>query len=92
MTPRVDALCFPDDLSEKEISARLRSCRYRRIPVYGETPDEILGILDVRAFLESKGMHYTEFLSPPSFVPETMKAVDLLRWSPQCQSFYQDRL
>jgi len=79
MTPRVDALCFPDDLSEKEISARLRSCRYRRIPVYGETPDEILGILDVRAFLESKGMHYTEFLSPPSFVPETMKAVDLLR-------------
>jgi putative hemolysin len=79
MTPRVDALCLPDDLSDSEISKRLRSCRYRRIPVYGETPDEILGILDVRAFLEAKGMHYTEFLSPPSFVPETMRAVDLLR-------------
>jgi CBS domain containing-hemolysin-like protein len=79
MTPRVDALCVPDDLSDKEIAERLRASRYRRVPVYGETPDEILGILDVRAFLESTGRHYTEFLSPPSFVPETMKAVDLLR-------------
>lgn len=79
MTPRVDALCFPDDLSDAEITERLKKCRYRRVPIYGETPDEILGILDVRAFLESKGVHYTEFLGPPSFVPETMSAVDLLR-------------
>jgi CBS domain containing-hemolysin-like protein len=79
MTPRVDALCVPDDLSDPEVAERLRASRYRRVPVYGETPDEILGILDVRAYLESTGRHYTEFLSPPSFVPETMKAVDLLR-------------
>jgi CBS domain containing-hemolysin-like protein len=79
MTPRVDALCVPDDLSAEEIAQRLRASRYRRVPVYGETPDEILGILDVRAYLESTGRHYTEFLAPPSFVPETMKAVELLR-------------
>lgn len=79
MTPRVDALCVPDDLSAAEIAQRLRASRYRRVPVYGETPDEILGILDVRAYLESTGRHYTEFLAPPSFVPETMKAVELLR-------------
>ncbi len=79
MTPRVDALCIPDDLTHEEVTEKLRSARYRRVPVYGETPDELLGILDVRAFLEATGVHYTSMLSPPSFVPETMRAVDLLR-------------
>ncbi len=79
MTPRVDALCLPDDLSKEELFVRLRSARYRRVPVYGETPDDILGVLDVRAYLEAGDVHYTEMLTPPSFVPETMCAVDLLR-------------
>jgi putative hemolysin len=79
MTPRVDALCLPDDLSREELLVRLRSARYRRVPVYGETPDDILGVLDVRAYLEAGDVQYTEMLTPPSFVPETMRAVDLLR-------------
>jgi CBS domain containing-hemolysin-like protein len=79
MTPRVDALFLPDDLSREEVVQRLREARYRRVPVYGETPDDVLGVLDVRAYLETGETHYTEFLSPPSFVPETMRAVDLLR-------------
>jgi putative hemolysin len=79
MTPRVDALCLPDDLSKEELAVRLRSARYRRVPVYGETPDDLLGVLDVRAYLEAGNVHYTEMLTPPSFVPETMRAVDLLR-------------
>jgi CBS domain containing-hemolysin-like protein len=29
--------------------------------------------------LEAGNVHYTEMLTPPSFVPETMRAVDLLR-------------
>ncbi len=79
MTPRVDALCIPDDLSREELAERLRLARYRRVPVYGETPDDILGVLDVRAYLEAGNVQYTEMLTPPSFVPETMRAVELLR-------------
>jgi putative hemolysin len=79
MTPRVDALCLPDDLSREELAMRLRAARYRRLPVYGETPDDVLGVLEVRAYLEAGDVHYTEMLTPPSFVPETMRAVDLLR-------------
>jgi putative hemolysin len=79
MTPRVDAVYLPDDLSRAEAIERLRSCRYRRVPVYGQTPDEILGILEVRPFLEHPSAHYTELLIPPSFVPESMNALDLLR-------------
>src|SRR5678816_4039517 len=32
-----------------------------------------------RAFLLSPSAHYTELLAPPSYVSETMKALDLLR-------------
>lgn len=80
MTPRVDAFALPDDLTNDELIPRLRSKRYRRVPIYGETPDDILGVLDTRDFLLSPSpAHYTEQLIPPSYVPETMKAIDLLR-------------
>lgn len=79
MTPRVDCFTLPDDLTNVELIPRLRARRYRRVPVYGETPDEVLGILDVRDFLLDPGVHYTERLIAPSFVSETMKAIDLLR-------------
>jgi CBS domain containing-hemolysin-like protein len=49
------------------------------VPIYGETPDDIVGVLDVLPFLLDPSAHYTERLIPPSFVPETMKAIDLLR-------------
>jgi putative hemolysin len=79
MTPRVDAFAVPDDLTNEELIPRLRRRRYRRVPVYGETPDDIEGVLDVEAFLLDPQDHYTERLIPPSYVPETMKAIDLMR-------------
>ena len=79
MTPRVDTVSVPDDLTNEELIPKLRARRYHRVPVYGETPDEILGILEVAPFLLTPNGHYTEKLTPPSFVPETMKALDLLK-------------
>jgi putative hemolysin len=80
MTPRVDVFTLPDDLTNDEAAQRVRRKRYRFVPVRGETPDDIVGLLDVREFLlDPRGPHYTERLQPPSFVPETMKALDLLR-------------
>ncbi|MDB6153350.1 MAG: hypothetical protein JWL90_1803 [Chthoniobacteraceae bacterium] len=79
MTPRVDAFAVPDDFTNEELIEKLRHRRHRRVPVYGETPDDILGVLDARDFLLDPTAHYTERLIPPSFVSETMKAIDLLR-------------
>ena len=79
MTPRVDACAFPDDLMNDEVIARLKEKRYRRVPVYAETPDNVVGILDTKLFLLDPSDHYTEKLIAPSFVPETMRALDLLR-------------
>jgi CBS domain containing-hemolysin-like protein len=93
MTPRVEMFAVPDDLPPEELAAKLRERRFRHVPVYGETPDDILGILDVQSYLLDPGAHYSERLRPPSFVAETMKALDLLRsflTHPQAFAFVVD--
>jgi len=79
MRPRVDSFMLPDDLTNDEAIARLKKNRYRRVPVYAETPDQILGIIDVKLFLLDPSEHYTEKLIAPSFVSETMGALELLK-------------
>ncbi len=88
MTPRVEIFGLPDDLTNTEAAARLRAQRRRRVPVYGSTPDEILGILDTQKFLSQRAAgspteedqpHYSLVMDPPSYVSETMRALDLLR-------------
>ncbi len=79
LTPRVDTFALPDDLTNEEAIARLKARRHRRVPVYADSPDNILGVIEVKSFLLHPDEHYTETLLPPSFVPETMRALDLLR-------------
>lgn len=79
MLPRIDVFTIPDDLTNEEAITQLRAKRFRRVPVYADTPDNILGILDVKRFLLDPRNHFTEQLTPPSYVPETMRAIDLLR-------------
>jgi putative hemolysin len=79
MTPRVDAFTLSDTLTNEEVLMLVRVKRHGRVPVYGDSPDEILGVLDVKGFLLDHDEHYTERLEAPSFVPETMRALDLLR-------------
>jgi len=79
MTPRVDAFFISDSMTNEEVIQQLRTKRRARVPVFGESPDEILGILDVKSFLADPAEHYAEKVGVPSFVPETMRALDLLR-------------
>ncbi len=79
LTPRVDTFALPDDLSNEEALALLKTKRFRRVPVYADTPDQIVGILDVKRFLLDPASPYTELLDAPSFVHETMSAMELLR-------------
>jgi len=79
MTPRVDTFALPEDLTNEEAIARLKERLHRLVPVYAETPDNIVGIIDVKMFLSNPSEHYTETLLAPSFVPETMRALDLLK-------------
>src|SRR2546425_11156 len=79
MTPRVETFALADDLTNEEAIVQIKEKRFRRVPVYADTPDNIVGIIDVKLFLLDPSEHYTETLLAPSFVPETMRALDLLK-------------
>lgn len=79
MTPRVDVAFVEDAMTNGDVRALLLKRPFLRAPVIGETPDEVVGLLDTRALNRlPPGMHFTEALLPPSFVPETMEASCLL--------------
>jgi CBS domain containing-hemolysin-like protein len=79
LTPRVDMACVPATMPKPELIAFLRKTRHRRIPIYDESPDTIVGILDVRRFLLAPEEDVLEIMDPPSFVPESMNAARLLK-------------
>lgn len=79
LTPRVDMVCVPATMPKPELIAFLKKSRHRRVPVYDESPDTIVGILDARRFLLSPEEDVVEIMDPPSFVPESMNAVRLLK-------------
>jgi len=79
MTPRVDVAFVEDEMSNEQVRAMISKKLFLRAPVIGETPDEVVGLLDTRTLNRlPAGMHFTEALLPPSFVPETMEASQLL--------------
>ncbi len=78
ITPRVDLFSIPDDLTNDEAIGMVRPKRHRRVPVAVGGADDIVGMLDVKEFLLNPGRHYTELMTPPSFVPETLSALELL--------------
>ena len=79
MQPRVDVTFVEDEMTNDEVRSILLKKHFVRAPVIGETPDEVVGLLDARALHRlPEGMHFTEALLPPSFVPETMEASNLL--------------
>jgi putative hemolysin len=79
MTPRVDMVCLADNLTHDEITSFLKQVKHRRVPIYDETPDTIVGILDVKKFLMNPERDLTEVMDVPAFVPERMNAAKLLK-------------
>jgi len=56
-----------------------RKLRHRRVPMYDETPDTIVGILNTRALLLDPNVDLAEAIEFPSFVPETMNLLQLFK-------------
>jgi len=53
MTPRVAIFAWPDSMTLKEIIGELKDVPYSRVPVYGESVDDVTGILHVREVFQS---------------------------------------
>ena len=79
MKPRSQMAAIPDDLSVEEMIEVARKHRHRRLPIYDETPDTIVGILNTRALLLDPQIDLADAIEFPSFVPETMNLLQLLK-------------
>ena len=77
MTPRSRMACIPDDLSVEEMIAAARRLRHRRVPMYDETPDTVVGVLDTKTLLLDPKVDLAEAIEFPSFVPESMNLLKL---------------
>lgn len=79
MKPRSQMACIADDLSIEEMIGAARKFKHRRLPIYDETPDTIVGILNTRALLLDPQIDLADAIEFPSFVPETMNLLQLLK-------------
>jgi CBS domain containing-hemolysin-like protein len=79
MRPRSRMHAISDDLSLEEMLAVARKHRHSRLPMYDETPDMIVGVLNARALLMDPKMDLSDAIEFPSFVPESMNLMQLLK-------------
>jgi putative hemolysin len=79
MRPRAGMAAISDDATVAEMLAAARKHQHRRLPIYDETPDTIVGILNTRALLLDPKIDLAEVIEFPSFVPESMNLLLLFR-------------
>ena len=79
MKPRSQMASISDDLSIEDMIAAARKYKHRRLPIYDETPDTIVGILNTRALLLDPNVDLADAIEFPSFVPESMNLLQLLK-------------
>ena len=83
MTHRVDVTAIEADAEPLEIESIIRESGHSRFPVYDDSLDDILGVLNARTFLLDQHapnpLPLRELLRPARFVPETVHADVLLK-------------
>jgi CBS domain containing-hemolysin-like protein len=79
MRPRAGLACLSDDATVGEMISAAKKFKHRRLPIYDETPDTIVGVLNARALLLDPTVDLSEVIEFPSFVPETMNLLQLFQ-------------
>lgn len=84
MTPRVDMFAWEDSLTLSEIANDLGRVPFSRIPVYGESPDDITGVLYLRDAYQAliagqRDVPIKSLAREPLFVPGRIYLIQLLR-------------
>lgn len=78
MLPRSRMPSISDDLSIEDMMAAARKFKRRHLPIYDESSDTIVGVLNTRALLLDPQIDLADAVELPSFVPETTNLLQLL--------------
>lgn len=89
LIPRVDVIAVDFEDSKEEIDEVFKETRFSRLPVYKETIDNIVGIINYKDFqykvmVENKPIE--DVMSRPVYVSENMKISNLLKLLQQKKS------
>ncbi|HET7897797.1 MAG TPA: CNNM domain-containing protein, partial [Flavisolibacter sp.] len=82
MRSRLDVNGLAYDTQFSEVVKRIEELHYSRLPVYKESLDEIVGVIntkDLLPFLQQEEFNWQSVIRPPMFVPETKLISDLLK-------------
>lgn len=82
LTPRVDVIAVQEAADLDEIADAFTGSGFSRLPVYGETLDDIVGVIHYKDFFNQvlrDGQPLTSITKPPLFIPESVNTSDLLR-------------
>lgn len=83
MTPRVDISAIDCDASVKNIQDMFLETMFSRLPVYDETIDKIVGIVNqkdfFKAMLSGKEFSIKSVMNEPLFINENMRVDDVIR-------------
>ena len=81
MIPRIDMTCIPVESTFDEIVEVFRQDKYTRLPVYEETVDNVIGIINVKDLLlceDKKNFSVTNILRKPYYTYEFKKISELM--------------
>ncbi|WP_311482039.1 hemolysin family protein [uncultured Anaerococcus sp.] len=83
MTARTNMEAIAVDMEDRELREFLKNCKHSRIPVYGKSIDNIIGILhmkDIVAFVaDDKELNIEEMVRPAFYVYDNMHIFDLFK-------------
>lgn len=83
MVPRIDVVFISSDAGRAELLQTVIDCGHSRLPVYGDTIDNVIGILYVKDLLrylvaKEEEFNLEKIIRKPYFVPESKKLDSLL--------------
>lgn len=77
MQPRARMVLLRDDLPMDQMVAEARKSGHHWIPLYDESPDNVVGVLNTRTLLLDSDTDLFMAMEFPSFVPESMNLLKL---------------
>lgn len=79
MRPRAQMAAISDDSTVEEMIASACKHKHSRLPMFDESLDTIVGVLNTRALLMDPKADLADVIEFPSFVPESMNLLQLLK-------------